>query len=205
MKAYVQESPVCLRLRSLNNRNLKRQRFIPTVLRCLFFYSQVFVKINVYNNQKDLPLKVTTLSPLVKEVLKNEGSSTTEVSIHFVTTEEICRLHEEFFDDPTTTDCISFPMDADDFDDLFSSEKFHILGEIFVCPATAIQYAKDNGGNPYEETTLYVIHGLLHLLGYDDIKKKDRLIMRQKEQENLQIIRSKDLFIKPLVRKCKST
>ena len=48
----------------------------------------------------------------------------------------------------------------------------------FVCS----RFVHENGGNPYRETTLYIIHGLLHLLGYDDQDDESRLIMRAQEK-----------------------
>ncbi len=57
-----------------------------------------------------------------------------------------------------------------------------ILGSVFVCPEVAQDYAKSKGLCPHRETILYVIHGLLHLLGYDDISQKERTRMRKKER-----------------------
>ena len=102
-----------------------------------------------------------------------------EVAIHFVSKKKICELHEHLFDDPTPTDCISIPIDAPSSDAPFSH-----LGEVFVCPKVAIEY----GGDPEQETMLYIIHGLLHLLGFDDIKSADRKVMRREEKKALRFI-----------------
>lgn len=93
-----------------------------------------------------------------------------EVSIYFVTKEAIGQIHRQFFQDPSPTDCISFPLSGDH------------LGEILVCPAMAIQYAKKRKLDPYKEASLYIVHGLLHLLGYDDLEEKTRRTMRKKEK-----------------------
>lgn len=108
-----------------------------------------------------------------------------EVSIYLVSTKAICKLHEEFFQDPSTTDCISFPLD-----------KKH-LGEIFVCPATAVAYAKKKKLNPYRETALYIVHGLLHLLGYDDLRAKDKRTMRKKEKSCMAHLNGLGVFLDP--------
>lgn len=126
--------------------------------------------ITVLNHQKDLFINKSSVRALVVETLRFLKISYSEVAIYFVSEDEIKKLHEEFFDDPTTTDCISFPMDEE------------ILGEVFVCPKTAIEYAKKRDLDPYEETTLYIIHGLLHLIGYDDLEEKERRVMRKKEK-----------------------
>lgn len=115
---------------------------------------------------------------------------TSEISLHFVSKERITELHGEFFNDPTPTDCITFPFDPNG-----SANPGDILGEVFICPQVAIEYTEENGGDPYQETTLYLIHGLLHLLGYDDIEEATRLHMRQAEKRCLHHLSKKNVFL----------
>lgn len=136
------------------------------------------MNIQIVNKQKTLKLSKPAIKKIVRETIRFEKEFCDEVTIHFITNEEMCNLHAEFFNDPSPTDCISFPMDDND-------EEYRVLGEIFVCPETAVTYTKKKGGNPYLETTLYIIHGLLHLMGYDDIHKKDRINMRTAEKKHL--------------------
>lgn len=131
-----------------------------------------------------------TVNRLVEAFLAAENLHYDEVSIHFLDTETMCDLHAEFFDDPSPTDCISFPMDAPS-DEL----GYKVMGDIFVCPETAFCYVKKNGGDAYEEITLYIIHGLLHLIGYDDIGDQDRATMQKAEAFHLEYIRNKNLWI----------
>lgn len=86
---------------------------------------------------------------------------------------EISKLHAQFFDDPSPTDCISFPIDGS------------LLGDIFVSPQAAIDYVQKKGGNVQSELLLYVIHGLLHLMGYDDMEKNEKRRMRRAEKRHL--------------------
>ncbi len=112
-----------------------------------------------------------------------------ELSVHFVSKREIAKLHELYFQDPTPTDTISFPLDSPGDAKLPCRH----LGEVFVCPAVALEYAKKKNLNPYLETTLYLVHGILHLLGYDDMRPRDKQKMRQKEKiclRNLQKARA---------------
>lgn len=143
------------------------------------------MKIQVYNSQKDLPVSKQSVRALVKEVLKLERSSYEEASIYFVPVKKICDLHDHFFDDPSQTDCISFPLDE------------HHLGEIFVCPKTAVEYAEKRNLPPYEELSLYVIHGILHCLGLDDLEPSKRRIMRKREKRCMAFIKTQDLLLKP--------
>lgn len=147
--------------------------------------SQALIKVQVYNTQKDLKVSKKSVRALVKAVLQHERSTHLEASIYLVPVKKICELHQEFFNDPTQTDCMSFPLD-----------ETH-LGEVFACPQTAIEYAQKNQRLPYEELSLYIIHGILHCLGYDDLEPSQRRVMRKKEKSNMDFIKSQDLFIKP--------
>lgn len=146
--------------------------------------------VQVIQEQSLLKLDPQSVKALVKDFNKFHRVKFDEVSIHFVDTPTICQLHEEFFDDPTTTDCISFPMDDQ------NTEGYRVMGDVFVCPETAITYVTAFGGDPYQETTLYVIHGLLHLIGYDDIEDSDRQEMRSKESNYLSHVEKKLLWLK---------
>lgn len=148
------------------------------------------MKINIYNYQKKLTLSRRSLQKIIKELLNNEGLSCSELSLYFVDEKAIKKLHKKYFNDSSTTDCISFPIDS-------PSEKsqYSILGEIFICTDIAIKYAKDHNLNPLDETALYIIHGFLHLIGYDDISEKDKTIMRKKEKSCMNLIRAKKLGI----------
>lgn len=63
-------------------------------------------------------------------------------------------------------------------------------GEIIIGAATAFRQAKLYKTSFYEEVVLYIIHGILHLLGYDDHTPADIRVMRKKEQELMTTVRS---------------
>ena len=142
---------------------------------------QPLPKICVTNSQKDLSLSAPTVRKVVRKLLAHLKVRCDEIDIHFVTKNAIAKLHEEHFDDPTPTDTISFPLD-----------ETH-LGIVFVCPAVAKEYAAAHNLDPTAETTLYLIHGILHLLGYDDLTPKDRRRMEQKERACLRFLASREL------------
>ena len=132
------------------------------------------------------------ISFLIKEL----KISTQEIIFHFVSEPRICTIHKKYFNDPTSTDCITFPIDPP----VKKAPPFHLLGEAFICPKTALEYAKNHHLNPYEELLRYVIHCLLHLLGYDDIQSDDRAKMKKKENVCLKKL-SKEPFLKNLSKK----
>lgn len=137
---------------------------------------QPLPKVSVTNSQKDLPFSRVAVRKLVRKLLAHLKVQCDEIDIHFVTKRAIAKLHEEHFGDKAPTDTISFPLD-----------KTH-LGIVFVCPAIAQEYAVKHNLDPYEETTLYLVHGILHLLGYDDLTPKERRKMRKKERECLRAL-----------------
>ncbi len=109
-----------------------------------------------------------------------------EIGIYFVSEKAIGELHDQFFQDPTPTDCISFPID-----------KTH-LGEIFVCPAVALAYAKKKKLDPYQETLLYLVHGFLHLIGFDDLKETERKAMRKMEKKCMGHLMMRGISLDPI-------
>jgi probable rRNA maturation factor len=129
-------------------------------------------RIKIFNRQSNLPLKASSVRRLVLSVLQEKRVKCQEVALYFVGMRKIRALHAEYFQDPSPTDCITFPMNNE------------FLGEIFICPQAAISY---NPKKPYEEVALYIIHGLLHLLGYDDIDTRKRALMRKEEKRLLKL------------------
>jgi probable rRNA maturation factor len=147
------------------------------------------VHVTVTNTQKRFPINASSIEAIVKEVLRTEGLVCNEVAIHFVGTRKICSLHAKYFDDPSVTDCISFPIDNED------ETSYIVLGEVFVCPETAYHYVKTHGGVLHEEIILYCVHGLLHLFGYDDLTEADCKVMREKERFHMQNLREQKLLL----------
>ena len=146
-------------------------------------------KITIHLEQRRYFICTETVKKQFLAVLKKEHIKCDELIVHYVTPRKIKDLHKIFFNDPSTTDCITFPIHGQKKDNRYS-----ILGEIFICPATAKQYAHDHEKNNFEELTLYLVHGFLHLIGYNDILIKDKKIMRQKEKECILFLKEKGLL-----------
>lgn len=142
----------------------------------------------VTNKQKMLFIDKQQVAALAEAVVSFEGKHCDEVGIHFVSIRRISQLHGQYFKDPTPTDCISFPIDG-------PSAPYCMLGDVFVCPQVAVEYALSKQNDPYEETTLYVLHGLLHLMGYDDMEDMDRKKMRAAERRHMQKLKKQNLLL----------
>lgn len=151
------------------------------------------MNVCVFNTGSKLPISIESVKALVAEVISYEGQSCQEISIHFVSIPEICDLHDQYFNDPSPTDCISFPLDEDEDE----QEEYRMLGDVFVCPEVAIEYGASHQIDPYEETSLYVVHGILHLFGYDDIEESDEVKMRAAETRHMLHLKAGNLLIAP--------
>ncbi len=151
------------------------------------------VTTTLYNQQRDLPISAHSVEKVISFLFTKLKISSNEIIVHLVSKKKICQVHQLFFNDPSPTDCISFPIDS-------SSDKrsgHTILGEIFICPKVAIEYGKKNQIDPYVETTRYLVHGLLHLLGYDDIRPDERSRMHAKENRCIKLLLSQNLLLEP--------
>jgi len=148
------------------------------------------MQINILNEQDIFDLSQDVLVSIVKETLNHKEAITGEVSVFLVDDEKISQLHDRYFDDPTPTDCISFPIDKPGAEDSY-------LGDIFVSTETAKRYAEENKLSSFDEIALYIIHGLLHLLGFDDIEDEDRALMRKAEKSCLDNLALLGLSLRP--------
>ncbi len=105
-------------------------------------------------------LDIDGLVTLARATLRGEGLGAVELSVSFVEEDEIEELHVRYMDEPGPTDVLSFPLDADDVDE----DGTRMLGDVVIAPSVA---AANNPGDPGAELRLLLVHGILHLLGYD--------------------------------------
>lgn len=113
-----------------------------------------------------------------------------EVNLVIVSPETIKEMNNEYRQVDRVTDVLSFPM-LDNIDDL-NKECDAILGEvnigdIYICRERAIEQAIEYKHSLKREICFLALHGLLHLLGYDHIKKEDEQIMFQLQDKILQM------------------
>ena len=149
------------------------------------------MKVSCFDLQSVFKISQKQVELLTKAFLHLKSIKTDEVIYHFVDKSHICFLHHQYFGDPTPTDCISFPIDALEK----SSGPWHILGEIFICPQVAVEYATSKNVSPHEELSLYAIHSLLHLVGFDDLDPHEKKKMRIEEKKCMNYLKEKKVLI----------
>ena len=100
-----------------------------------------------------------------------------ELSILLVDEKTMADYHQRFMDLPGPTDVLSFPMDelrppSDD-----EEPPLGLLGDIVLCPTVTAAQAAENGRTPESEADYLLVHGLLHLLGFDHAEPDEHKVM----------------------------
>lgn len=129
------------------------------------------------------------LRELAEFVLENEGKpENSEVSISFVSNDKITELNEHFRGMEGPTDVLSFECDNLD-DDITAADgancPVYELGDVVIAPDVAEAQSGEYGNTLEQEVSLLLVHGLLHLCGYDHIIDEEAEIMEARERELL--------------------
>jgi probable rRNA maturation factor len=88
--------------------------------------------------------------------------------------------------DPSPTDVLSFPLDAEAGIEASIDDVPLLLGDVVVCPAVAMRNAPDHAGSIIDELALLVVHGTLHVLGHDHADLEQEREMQARERELLE-------------------
>jgi probable rRNA maturation factor len=149
------------------------------------------VSVLFRNSQKAVSLLASNITALGDFVLQREDASDKEVSVLFTDDAGISELNAKHLGRNGPTDVLAFPMSAPGDDTLHPE----ILGDVAVSTERAVSYAEEHGLKVGAELSLYLIHGLLHLLGYDDLNNDQATTMRRRESELLGEARKLGLII----------
>ena len=124
--------------------------------------------IAIANEQRRVPIPEADVRRVARRLAKGRG-----LSIAFVTDAAIRRINRRFLGHDWATDVLSFPLDTD------------LLGELVISAPYARAEAKRRGIPEKEELLRYVIHGILHLQGYDDHAPADRKKMWARQEREV--------------------
>ncbi len=132
---------------------------------------EVLVKSNL-QKPHIAPNKIKGLTKRILQLLKVQ---TDEVSIVFVSDEEMRYYNQTYRNVPQPTDVLSFPLEG------LTPEGKKNLGDIIISLETASRQAEELGHSLEREVTILLIHGLIHLLGYDHTTDKGEMEAKEKE------------------------
>lgn len=157
--------------------------------------SNVIVEIS--NRQQFCQLNKVGIKNIIKRILEVEEFECNNgvISISFVTDEEIRSLNKQYLSRDYYTDVISFPFQ----DNPEPMEYPDILGEVIISIERAIHNQSIYNTSPETEVKLYIIHGILHLLRYNDSTEKEKNEMQKREEELLKLLEG----VSPLAAKSK--
>lgn len=144
------------------------------------------VTVVVDDQQTGVAIDATRWADLAAATLTSEGARG-ELTLTFVDLDEMAELNTEHMGSHGPTDVLSFPLDGvdDAFEPLAASGAPRLLGDVVVCPDVARRNAPDHAGTLDDELALLVVHGCLHVLGYDHAEPDETRIMRARELELL--------------------
>ncbi|HHU31709.1 MAG TPA: rRNA maturation RNase YbeY [Clostridia bacterium] len=140
------------------------------------------------SNEQGIHLVTTELELLFKKVLEAvlqaEGETgEVEVSLVLVDDKKIQELNRDYRGIDRPTDVLSFPLReaVEDEGPKVSVDEW-LLGDIVVSMETALRQAEEYGHSLERELGFLIVHGCLHLLGYDHQREEERQVMREKEE-----------------------
>lgn len=149
------------------------------------------------DEQDEVPIDLAKWRNLALATLREEGvRGACELSLYFVDVPTMVDLNEEHMGKVGPTDVLSFPLDGveiaesqgpgaltsgparphPDHDDVPT-----LLGDVLVCPAIAVTQFPDHAGTLEDELALLIVHGILHVLGYDHAEEDEASEMRARE------------------------
>jgi probable rRNA maturation factor len=134
------------------------------------------INVEVTSRQSAMMIDTSLIEKAARLVLRGEQVQSADLSIAIVDDQMIQQLNRQYLEHDYPTDVLSFPLDR---------QATCVEGEIIVSAQTAIRESSQYGWSAEKELLLYVVHGALHLLGYDDQSADQSQMMRAKEREYL--------------------
>jgi probable rRNA maturation factor len=134
-------------------------------------------EIALTNQQSRHPVQEDQLISAARAVLQDSDFSSAAISLAIVDDETIRELNRRHLKHDYPTDVLSFVL---------SDDGSHLEGEVIVSADTANSNASEHGTSAAEEQLLYIVHGMLHLVGYRDKSADDARAMRVAEARYLQ-------------------
>ena len=137
------------------------------------------MEISIVDREKfiDGPARKNLVRLVEKILAYLDLSPRSELCVSLVSDRDMRELNRQYRQIDTTTDVLCFPQKSEVSPDL--------LGDIVISYQTAVRHSRSLEITVEEELRLLVVHAVLHLLGFDHKKKKERDIMREKEKEML--------------------
>lgn len=141
----------------------------------------------IVQNSQSRPIRTTPMRQAARRLLQEAGKPRAEVSILLTDDARIRELNCTYRGYDSPTDVLSFAQNAPEGDMVLPALPGHpeLLGDVVISVETAARQAERHGVTLEQELALLAVHGILHLLGYEDETEAGARQMRAREQEIL--------------------
>jgi len=148
------------------------------------------MNVVVANRQRALKINARLLKKITEALLAELKIESAELGINLVAAREMTLVNETFLQHEGSTDAIAF--DHSNPEARSKKQQARLHGEIFICVDEAVLQAKEFKTTWQSEIVRYIVHGILHLLGHDDLQAAAR--GRMKREENRWLARLSEKF-----------
>jgi probable rRNA maturation factor len=139
--------------------------------------------LTLRNQQRDCPIDPRALRARVRAHLETQlGLTAYDIAIHLISPRRMASINQKHLHHEGPTDVITF--------DYRSPHQETLQGELLICPAVARAHARAHRTSLDSEIARYIIHGILHLQGYDDRSPAARRAMKREEDRRLKALLS---------------
>jgi probable rRNA maturation factor len=141
-------------------------------------------QLHLRNTQRARTINTKRLREIARRLLEEHlAAQTYELAVHLVSARKIVELNEHFLRHHGSTDVITF--DYSDGYEGAAKEPAELRGEIFISVDDAMKQAREFRTTWQQELVRYLVHGVLHLHGYDDLEAGKRKVMKREENRLL--------------------
>lgn len=148
------------------------------------------IEFSLRNRQRDRLINLPALRRLIRSLLADVfHAEAAQLCVHLVGAEEMARVNRHYLNHEGSTDVITF-------DHSDGGPDGEIFGELFISIADAVKQGREFEEPWQSELARYVIHGLLHLRGYDDLEPADRKTMKKEENRLLRHVAARRDLLK---------
>ena len=147
-----------------------------------------YKKWEKYVKKIEIEKNVSKIFEIICKVLKVKipNTTTVDVSIDFISDKQIQKINKQYRNIDKSTNVLSFPIYEKEFFDIIKTEKYIVLGNIFLSLDTLLKECKtDNIAFDYHLYHL-ITHSILHLIGFDHTTENEAKEMEQLEKQVLQ-------------------
>ena len=137
--------------------------------------------LEILDVQEELVVDLARVRTICEQVLDDGNVKSGKINVVLVDSDTIRQYNRDFLQHDYPTDVISFP--AED-----RRSEGYLEGEVLACTEIANERAKEFGWTAEEELLLYIVHGMLHLTGYNDTNSEQQAAMQEKERTYLETL-----------------